>query len=106
MLVFEERGKPEYPEKNLSEQSQRTNKPANSALHSVPPPPQKKKKSHTFFCSFIFFFVVSLLLESHYTKNSENNLSLMAVHFLKFKKQNPICQELWTWFVLCQSTNL
>ena len=26
MLVFEERGKPEYPEKNLSEQSRETNK--------------------------------------------------------------------------------
>ena len=36
MLVFEERGKPEYPEKNLSEQSR---EPTNSAhVHMMPSP--------------------------------------------------------------------
>ena len=34
MLVFEERGKPEYPEKNLSEQSR---EPTNSAHETLSP---------------------------------------------------------------------
>jgi len=33
MLVFEERGKPEYPEKNLSEQRR---EPTTNSIHIVP----------------------------------------------------------------------
>ena len=36
MLVFEERGKPEYPEKNLSEQGERTNNKLNPHMASTP----------------------------------------------------------------------
>ena len=36
MLVFKERGKPEYPEKNLSEQAGRTNNKLNPHMASTP----------------------------------------------------------------------
>ena len=36
VLVFEERGKPEYPEKNFSEQRERTNNKLNPHMASTP----------------------------------------------------------------------
>ena len=43
MLVFEERGKPEFPEKNLSEQS---GEPATNSTHIMTPGPGIKPGTH------------------------------------------------------------